>query len=259
MIPAGFAALEPSLLALMLALLRPGAALLAAPVFSMPAVPVQLRLVIATAIGLPGMALAGVAPPPEGVVAFAGLLFIAGELLCGLAMGFALQIGFAAALVAGEVVSNAMGLGFATMNDPAGGHASPAFGQLLSVLATFLFFASDGHLHFFRLVVESYAAMPPGGAWPSGAALHALVRFGGLVFSAGLSIALPVGFALVLVQLIMGMIGRSAPTLNLFAVGMPVALIAGIILMAATLPAMAEGVSRTLTAALEYAARLARG
>jgi len=86
-----------------------------------------------------------------------------------------------------------------------------------------------------------------------------LVQFGGLVFSAGLSIALPVGFALVLVQVIMGIIGRSAPSLNLFAVGMPVALIAGVVLMAATLPAMAEGISRALSAALAHAAGLAKG
>lgn len=247
------------LLSLMLALLRPGAAFLAAPVFGMPAVPVVLRLVIAVALGLPGMTLAGVAPPAAGILSVAGLFFIMGEVVCDLAFGFAVQIGFAAALLGGELVSNNMGLGFASMHDPIAGHSSPAVAQLMTILATFLFFASDGHLQFARIIAESYQAVPPGGAWPSRDALMGLVQFGGLVFSAGLSIALPVGFALVLVQVIMGIIGRSAPSLNLFAVGMPVALIAGIILMAATLPAMAEGIARTLTAVLEYAARLARG
>jgi flagellar biosynthetic protein FliR len=259
MIPNGFAALEPMLLSIMLALLRPGAAFLAAPVFGMPAVPVSLRLVVAIALGLPGIRQAGITAQAAEIVSVAGLFFIMGEVICGLAFGFALQIGFAAALLGGELVSNNMGLGFASMNDPIAGHSSPAVGQLMTILATFLFFATDGHLQFARIIAESYQTVPPGGAWPSRDALQGLLQFGGLIFSAGLSIALPVGFALVLVQVIMGVIGRSAPSLNLFAVGMPVALIAGIILMAATLPAIAEGISRALTAALEHAAGLARG
>lgn len=71
---------------------------------------------------------------------------------------------------------------------------------------------------------------PPGHAWLSAAAIGGLVQFGGLVFAQrGLSIALPVGFAMILVQLVMAMVARP-PTLNLFAVGLPATLLAGLIL-----------------------------
>src|SRR3546814_10548479 len=58
------------------------------------------------------------------------------------------------------------------------------------------------------------------------------------VQTCALPISLPVGFAMVLVQIVMGMLARTAPALNLFSVGMPVALMAGLILLAVTAPIM---------------------
>jgi flagellar biosynthetic protein FliR len=133
-------------------------------------------------------------------------LAIAAEATAGLAIGLATQIGFAAAIAAGETISNAMGLGFASMADPASGQSSPAVGQFLSMLTMFLFLAADGHLALIATIAESYRTLPPGGAWLSFSAIGNIVAFGSLAFSAGLSIALPVGFALVLVQLILALL-----------------------------------------------------
>src|SRR3546814_20616704 len=82
--------------------------------------------------------------PPEGIVSVPGFFFIIGEVVIGLAIGFVLQMGLAAALLAGEVISNAMGLGFASMVDPLSGASSSAIGQFLSMMATALFLAADG-------------------------------------------------------------------------------------------------------------------
>ena len=69
---------------------------------------------------------------------------------------------------------------------------------------------------------------------------------------------MPVGFVLILVQIIMGVIGRSAPALNLFAVGIPATLLAGVILLAIGTPVMAEAIARILSDALD-AARMVAG
>ncbi|MEK6638611.1 MAG: flagellar biosynthetic protein FliR [Pseudomonadota bacterium] len=257
--PAEFGNIEAQLMLWLFAMIRPGAAFLAAPVFSAPAVPVQLRLIIALGIGVPAASAAGVALPPDGMASFAGLLAIGGEIVAGLALGFAVQIGLAAAFLAGEVISNTMGLGFAAMSDPVGGQVSPAIGQFLSMLGTFLFLAVGGHLALAQIIVESYQALPPGSGWLSHDAIGGLVRFGGLVFAAGLSIALPVAFAMVLVQIVMAMIARSTPTLNLFAVGLPATLLAGIILLAIAAPAMGDSLMNALEAGLGQARLLANG
>ena len=203
MIPAGFQNVEGQLLIWMVAMLRPGAAFLAAPMFGANAVPVQLRLVLALAVGIPSAAMVNMTLPAAGIISLPGFFMIVSEVMAGLAMGFVIQIAFAAALVAGEAISNTMGLGFASMADPASGQSSPAIGQFLSMLTMFLFLAADGHLALIATIAESYRALPPGEAWLSFSAIGGIVKFGSLAFSAGLSIALPVGFALVLVQLIM--------------------------------------------------------
>src|SRR3546814_4277897 len=82
------------------------------------------------------------------------------------------------------------------------------------------------------------------GAFPSFDAIGGILRFGSLMFAAGLTIALPVGFVLILVQMIMGVIGRSAPAMNLFAVGLPATLLAGVVLLGMATPVMAEKIGR---------------
>lgn len=259
MIPEGFAGVEDQLWLWMVAMIRPGAAFLAAPIFGAAFVPVQLRLVVALAIGIPALATTDFALPVDGLASIAGVLLVAGEVMAGLALGFAVQIGMAAALLAGETIGNAMGLGFAAMVDPASGQSNPAIGQLLSILATFLFLAVDGHLALAATVVESYRALPPGAAWMSGEAVMGLVLFGSVLFAAGLSIALPVGAALILVQIVMGVLARSAPALNLFAVGLPATLLAGLVLLAMAAPVMGEGIVGVIADSLAFARNLAGG
>ena len=259
MIPIGFDNVEHQLLICMLAMIRPGAAFMAAPMFGAGAVPVQLRLVLALAVGIPSAAAVNMTLPAAGLISIPGFFMIVAEVVTGLALGFVIQIGFAAALVAGEAISNAMGLGFASMADPASGQASPAVGQFLSMLAMFLFLAADGHLALVAIIAESYVALPPGQAWLSFTAIGGIAQFGSLAFAGGLMIALPVGFALILVQIIMAMIARSAPTLNLFSVGMPAALLAGIVLLGLATPLMADSIAHNLRLALEQAQTLGSG
>ncbi|HZG31970.1 flagellar biosynthetic protein FliR [Sphingopyxis sp. YF1] len=257
--PADIPNVEAMLQLWMLGMIRPGAAFLAAPVFGATNVPIQLRLVMALAVGVPAVAASGMTLPADGLVSFPGFILITGEVVIGLAMGFVLQMGLAAALLGGEAISNAMGLGFASMVDPLSGTASSAIGQFLSMLATAIFLAADGHLVLISIIVDSYDALPPGGAFPSWDAIGGIIRFGSLMFAAGLTIALPVGFVLILVQIIMGVIGRSAPALNLFAVGIPATLLAGVILLGVATPVMAEALAQILSDALDAARMVAAG
>ncbi|MDX3901054.1 MAG: flagellar biosynthetic protein FliR [Sphingobium sp.] len=258
MIAPGFAGVEAQLWIWLIAMVRPGAAFIAAPVFGAPAVPLQLRLILSLALGLAALNSVTIQLPQDGVASIEGVALVAGEVLAGLAMGFSVQIGFAAAFLAGETIGNAMGLGMAAMVDPQSGQSTQVIGQYLSILSTFLLLAMDGHLMLASFVVQSYQALPPG-TLMSNDAVWDIVRFGGSLLGAGVTIALPVAFTLVLVQLVMGMLSRTAPALNLFAVGMPVALMAGLILLAAAVPVMADGITISLKAGLEQARAIAEG
>ena len=237
--------------ALMLASVRPGAAFLAAPVFGAPQVPVLLRFILAAAVGVPGSALATAYLPPDGVASVAGVALIMGEIIIGLALGFALQTGFAATAIAGEAIGNAMGLGFAATIDPMSGTGTPAIGQVLTILATLLFLSMDGHLAFITIILESYRALPVGGGLISPEAVGAIIRLGGAMFAASVVLALPVVTGVILIQLVMAMLARSAPALNLFAVGLPAALLGGLVLFAFAMPVIGNAITRSLVATLQ--------
>ncbi len=235
MIPEGFAGVESQLLAWTIAMLRPGAALAAAPIFSTPAVPVIVRLVMALALGMAGAGQVS-APTPEAIYS----MLIAGEILTGATLGFILHIGFAAAVLAGEAIGNTMGFGLAVMNDPLSGASNPVLGQLLMLLASLLFLACNGHLLFFSAIVASYEAMPLGGASFDGPRLYSLTLLGGSIFASGVVIAAPVCSAILLLHLLGAMLSRSAPQLNLFSIGFTAAALAGTLALGAALPVMAS-------------------
>ncbi|MET0241795.1 MAG: flagellar biosynthetic protein FliR [Sphingobium sp.] len=259
MIAPGFAGVEAQLWLWLVAMIRPGAAFLAAPIFGAPSVPVQIRLILSLAVGMAALNSVTVTLPPAGIVSFAGIGLVVGEVIAGLALGFTLQIAYAAAYLAGETVANAMGLGFASMMDPQSGAATPVVGQFLSILATFILLALDGHLMLIQFVIDSYRALPPGGGLMPNGAIHDLVWFGGSMFGAGLTIALPVAFALIMVQIVMAVLARSAPSLNLFSVGLPATLLAGLMLLAIAAPIMAESIGDAISRALDVTRDLAGG
>lgn len=210
MIAPGFAGLEDQLWLWLFAMIRPGAAFFAAPVTGARVVPIQLRLVIALAVGMAAIGGSDITMPDDGLISISGFTLIAGEIIIGLAIGFSIQIGYAAAFVAGETISNAMGLGFASMSDPQTGQSTPVIGQFLSIIAILIFLAMDGHLILASIIVRSYEYLPPGSGLLSGDAALRLSHFGGTLFVAGLAIAFPVGSALLLVQIILGLLARSA-------------------------------------------------
>lgn len=259
MVAPGFAGLEEQLWLWLFAMIRPGAAFFAAPVTGAKVVPVQVRLIISLAIGIAAVGGADIQLPDDGFISVYGLAVIAGEVVIGLAIGFTIQIGYAAAFVAGETISNAMGLGFASMSDPQTGQSTPVIGQFLSIIATLIFLAMDGHLIIASIIVHSYESLPPGGGIMSQEAAFRLAHFGGSLFLAGLAIALPVGSALLLVQIIMGLLAKSAPSMNLFAVGLPATLTLGLVMLAMAAPLMIDGIAQTLTRSLEFSDAVVRG
>ena len=257
MIPTALTQLQPMLLTLMLAMIRPGAALLAAPIFGASAIPVQVRVILALAVGVPASTAAHFDASMDSVLSVAGIVLIMGEVVLGLALGFALQIGFAVALIAGEAIGSAMGLGFASMNDPASGHSSTAIGQFLNLLAGVLFLCAGGHLALIEIVMGSFRTLPPGVSWLTAEALRGLVDFGGLMFAAGATVALPVVSVLILTQIAMAVVTRAAPALNLFAVGIPVTILAGLALMAIAVPVLAMAIEHALDLGIDQARLIA--
>lgn len=223
----GFGAVEQELWRLVFLMLRVGAAMMAAPFFGAASVPVLVRICATGAVAVFVAAWLPVEPPPA-LFTLAGLLAAAGEILVGLALGFVLQVAFAAPVVAAEVFAGGMGMSMAMTTDPASGQQMTAFGQYFSIVLVLIFLGLGAHLHWIALVVESYRIFPPGETWLGPERFALIASFGSTLFETALRIALPVTLVLLLVQLLTGILSRSAPSLNLFALGLPAGVLAGI-------------------------------
>lgn len=251
----GFGAVEQSLWLLLFTMTRVAAALLASPLFGAMSVPVQLRVAISGAIAVLVCNWIPVAVPPA-LLSLEGMLALAGEVAIGLSLGFALQIAFAAPIVAAEQIGGSMGMAVATSVDPASGAQSPALGQYFTVVLMVLFLGLGGHLQFIALIVRSYDAFPPGSAWFSAERMEQVAGFGGALFSTAVVIALPVTVVLLCVQVVTGVLSRSAPALNLFALGLPAGVLAGIAAVIVTAPLLTDRLTLLSADAIDMSASL---
>jgi flagellar biosynthetic protein FliR len=124
------------------------------------------------------------------------------------------------------------------------------------VVLVLVFLGLGGHLTFLRLVIDSYTALPPGAAWLGAERIATLTGFAGSMLLAAVAIALPVTLVLLVVQLVTGVLSRSAPALNLFALGLPAGVLAGLAALIAAAPLTADQFATLSTQGLEQAASL---
>ena len=256
----GFGPLEAEFWRWAFLMTRIGAALFAAPFFGATSVPPQVRVIVAGAIAALIAGWTGAQAPAE-LMSLAGLLAVLGEILIGLALGFVLQIGFAAPSIAAEIISGGMGLGLAATVDPQNGAHSQVLGQYFSVVLTLVFFLSGGHLDWLALVVKSYGVFPPG-AVLGVFGLHQislLLAFTGQMFATAVVIALPISLVLLLTQVLTGVLSRSAPQLNLFSLGLPAGVVAGIAALLAAMPLVTDRLTALSQAAVDAAGALVTG
>lgn len=215
---------------------RIGAMLLAAPLFAARFIPRRVRVLLGFTLAI---ALLPILPPMPVVEPFssAGMLILIQQVIIGIAMGTILQMVFDAVVIGGQTIAMSMGLGFAFMVDPQRGVSVPVLSQMYLILATLLFLALNGHLLIISLLAESFTVLPvgeplaPGGLWT-------VVAFASRMFAGAMLIALPAVVAILVVNMSFGVMSRAAPTLNLFAVGFPVTMLFGFIIVMLTIPAL---------------------
>jgi flagellar biosynthesis protein FliR len=226
---------------------RIGACFMMAPIFGANFVPARVRLIMAGAITL---IVAPLVPPPQiETFSAAAVVVTFHQVIIGFATAFALQLIFDALAMGGQLLSNTMGLGFAFNVDPLRGVSTPVLGQLYMILVTLTFLAIDGHLVLIEILAQGFTTLPVGMSGLDGGMIWRVVEWGGQLFAGALTVALPGMAALLVVNLAFGVMSRAAPTLNLFAVGFPITLIAGLVIMYVGLPSVLAAFGQSLEAA----------
>jgi len=169
--------------------------------------------------------------PAVGLIGFEAAIISVHQILIGLAVGFVSRLIFETFIVGGQIVAMSSGLGFAQINDPSSGVTVPAIGQFFLMIATLVFLAMDGHLMMFEIIIRSFDTLPVSTTGLPAVSFIEILNFAGLMFSAGLMMALAAVISLLLVNLSFGILTKVAPTLNIFAIGFPIILTFGLLIL----------------------------
>lgn len=202
------------------------ALLVSAPPFNNTGLSGQVRLVLGLTIAIaitPALPPVPMVDPASGQ----GLLVLAHQMLIGFAMGFSLRLVFSAIDLAGNLIGMQMGLGFATAYDPLSASQTAVISEFMGLLGLLVFMTINGHLMVITTLVESFNSLPIGvGILEKGTWLN-IANAGGVIFSSGVFLSLPIVVALLITNIALGVLGRVAPQLNLIAIGFPVTIILG--------------------------------
>ncbi|MBI3560802.1 MAG: flagellar biosynthetic protein FliR [Gammaproteobacteria bacterium] len=217
-------------------LFRVGALLMVAPVFGARVVPIRIRIGLTFAVTIMLLPLLPTTPALP-VFSFAAMLTIAQQVLIGVMLGFALQLVISAVVTGGQLIAMQMGLGFSAMVDPQNGTQTPVVSQFYLMIVVLTFLSLGGHLVMFEVLLDSFRSMPVGTAMGA-AGLWKLVNWGGTVFSGAVGMALPAIASLLMVNFAFGIMTRAAPQLNIFAIGFPLTLLIGLVVIMVTLPSI---------------------
>lgn len=230
----------------MWALARISGLMLVAPVLGSTMIPMRIRLGLTVLLT---MVLAPLAPLDIRPLSAAGVAVMSQQVLIGAALGFILKLVFEAVAFGGQFLSQAMSLGFAETVNPGVGGTTPVISQFYTMLVTLMFLVMNGHLQLISLLADSFRSMPVGDVGIGADGLWGVLSFASHLFSGAVRVALPALTAVLVVNLGFGAISRSAPSMNLFAVGFPITICLGVLAVWLSLRALPGAFDSLQTAA----------
>jgi flagellar biosynthetic protein FliR len=224
----------PAYMAFLLAMVRAGAWIAVIPPFNHNAIPVPVRAGIAAALAL---AMAPVLQPqlPASfdTASLAGAVVV--QALAGIGLGLVVRILVMAVASAGSLIDLFGGFTISTAYDPNLNAQSAIWGRFYELLTVVLLFAMDGHLLLVRGFLASFNAIPlraPSIGLLSSSMLTAVTTY----FGAALEIAAPLLVVLFLAQVILGLVSRAAPAMNVLAISFPFMILLTILLTGLAIP-----------------------
>lgn len=193
-------------------------------------IPTRIKLFFSIAITV---AIMPAIPPSKvgNLFAFETVILVAQQVIIGIMLGTVTIMVVNTFTMAGQIIAMQSGLGFASLVDPASGMNVPAVGQFFLILSTLLFWTMDGHLAYLQFVVSSFETLPIPAENLTAIKYREIVEWGRWMFATSLSLAMAPLTAMLLINFSFGIMTRAAPQLNIFAIGFPITMCSGLIIM----------------------------
>ena len=203
------------------------------PFLGSSAIAARIKLglvVLLTALLYPSCGMAAFTLTPGGA-----LRVVVGELFVGLLLGLAVQFVFEAAQFGGQVMGMQVGFGLVNILDPNTQVDTPVLAVFSQTFAMLLFLQLGVHRWIVRGLASSFAYLPAGVATANGAVAQQLLRSAGGILLAGVQIAAPVLVATLLIDLILGFLGKASPQLPVLFLGLSAKSLIGLTVLALSL------------------------
>ncbi|PAU70698.1 flagellar biosynthetic protein FliR [Vreelandella alkaliphila] len=230
MVEVTFAQLQAWLVAFFWPFARITAFMAASPLWGHSSVPNQAKVALAAIIAI---VIAPILPamPNVPIMSWASLGIMIEQLLIGVAIGLVMHIIFAVVQAAGEFIGLQMGLAFASFFDMSSGTNIMVLSRILYMITLLMFLALNGHLMVLETLIMSFETLPIGIGALNPNAFELLARYAGTIFASGMLLALPLVGSLLIINLALGILNRSAPQLTVFNIGFPASLTVGLTLL----------------------------
>lgn len=229
MVEVTFAQLQAWIMAFLWPFARITAFLAASPLWGHSSVPNQAKVGLAALVAM--VIAPTIALPDVPLVSWAGFGIMVEQMLIGIAIGLVMHVTFAVVQATGEFIGLQMGLAFATFFDPSSGTNMVVLSRYLYMITLLMFLAFNGHLIVLEILATSFDTLPLGLGGFNAGGFEMLARYGGTIFMSGMLLALPLVGSLLIINLSMGILNRSAPQLTVFNIGFPTSLTVGLALM----------------------------
>lgn len=231
---------ESEILFFSLVLVRMSSFVVSWPVFGVETVSAQIKVLFAMALTLvvfPTLHFNGV--QAEAMQSNLVLLVMK-EAFIGVSMGFLARLFFFAFRIAGEMVSQAMGLSSASMFNPSMGGQTTAIEQLYVGLVTLFYLAVNGHHYLIRGLVRSFDWVPAATMGLNVSQFSGLAQLTQEVLELGLRFSAPVVISIFVINLVLGVVGKTVPQLNVLVTSFPINIMVGLFILIVTLPMLMD-------------------
>jgi len=236
--------------AVMIIGLRISGLMLFAPFFGSVVIPPRIKIILVLAITA---VLYPVFAPQLATVSLAQWPLVVGrETLLGVAIGLATNAVFEAAQIAGQLLSVQMGYSLVNILDPNTQVESTVVALFHQSVAMFIFLALDVHHWVLRAIAHSFEYLPPGTMTLSPMFTRTVLHEGTIVLELGIQIAAPVLTATLLMDIILGLLGKASPQMPLMLLGPAVKSMLGVLLLGATIGFWPHLFERYFSQSMEY-------
>ncbi|MGE0761702.1 MAG: flagellar biosynthetic protein FliR [Bdellovibrionales bacterium] len=229
---------EPEILAFAMMLIRVSTFVVAWPIFGVESVPASVKILFALMVTF----LIFPAVEWQNLTASFGssqLIWLSvKEAFIGVMFGFLARMFLMATRVAGELVSLALGLSGAQLYNPAMGGMSSPLDQFFFALAGLVFLSINGHHLFLMGLVDTFRIIPMG---PELLSMSPLLSIGEIVQDIviiGIKISAPVMMSILVVNMVMGILGKTVPQINVLITSLAVNVLVGLVVLILALPLM---------------------